>query len=99
MKEEIDRLVSAPRMKALCFLASIINEFTVKARGAYGLPDTERQMREINEDIHRLSGHLRDLTKADEVLTDSRAEGIIACLKSLPRGRAARLESLLIEPI
>jgi hypothetical protein len=77
------KLVATERLPAIRFIAAIIHELTVVARGAYDAPNHESEPRAVNEAIHRLSGHLRDLCDSDEVLTASRAEGISEATKLL----------------
>jgi hypothetical protein len=72
-----DRLLAAPRDNQLRFLASAINELTVAARSFYDQPDRDEQMKRINEGIHRISGHLRDLMDPEERMTMSRADGVV----------------------
>jgi hypothetical protein len=86
-----DRLLAAPRDSQLKFLASAINELTVAARGFYDQPDGDEQMRRINEAIHRISGHLRDLMDPQEPMTMSRADGVVENAKVLHPGAIARI--------
>jgi hypothetical protein len=52
-------------------------ELTIRNRYYYDSPDALARLREGNEAIHRLSGHLRDLLDPAEELTESRKDGIV----------------------
>jgi hypothetical protein len=77
-------LLDFSRPALLLFLASAIGSLTVRGRGSYHEPDERERLRAVNEEIHRVSGHLRDLIDAAEVFTESRAEGITESLRRLP---------------
>jgi hypothetical protein len=77
-QELVDRLIAAPRERQLRFMASAITEFTIQARAAYNGPDASNQMLVANEAIHRICGHLRDLTDPEEAMTESRASALAA---------------------
>jgi hypothetical protein len=98
MKDLAENLISAPRSRVLQLLAAAINHFTVVSRAAYGRDDANRSMVEVNETIHRLSGHLRDLIDENEGLTASRIEAIVFGVQQLPRRTQAALEAGLVEP-
>ena len=84
------RLMAAARPAQLRFIASAINALTVRNRAYYGDRDFPRMM-EGNEAVHRLSGHLRDLTDAGEELSESRADGICEQLGFLPQMEVGRI--------
>jgi ribonuclease HII len=88
-----DRLIVAPRDRQLRFLASAIHHFTLMARSGYGTPEPYQLMREVNESIHRLSGHLRDLTNATEPMTEDRADAIMASANHLHPGELELIEA------
>src|ERR1700742_5243578 len=86
------RLFAASREAVLRFIASGIHDLTVRARSFYDEPDSHAGMRETNEAIHRLVGHLRDLTSPEEPLTLSRIEGIAGNIGLLSPNQVARIE-------
>jgi hypothetical protein len=75
-----DKLLAAPRARLLRFLASAINLLTVEGRSRYDEPSEDDRLKQTNEAIHRLSGHLRDLCDEREEMTGSRADGMIESL-------------------
>jgi hypothetical protein len=84
MLEQIRKALSTlDRQKLLIFLAASIHALTITARYHYESLESFEHMREINEAIHRLSGHVRDLLNAQEPLLESRIESIIAILAIL----------------
>ena len=87
-----ERLLGADRNALLRLLASMIGEFTIDGRGAFIARDLDGLF-SANEAIHRLSGHMRDLTDPQEPFTESRAEVILACLAMLRPKTLARLEA------
>ncbi|HWE44949.1 MAG TPA: hypothetical protein VG407_02885 [Caulobacteraceae bacterium] len=78
------RLANAPRQQLLEYLARAIMETTVQNRVAYDEVDALPRLMRGNEVIHRLVGHLGDLTNPDEELTESRISGIIEQIQSFP---------------
>ena len=88
-----DQLVKSERNSALCFLAAAINELTLVGRDAYDGENAESRLRSVNEAVHRMSGHLRDLCEVGEPLTKSRAQGIFAALDLLDKRALARVLS------
>jgi len=85
------RLGALERSRLLGLLCQLINELTIRSRFYYDQPDAADRMRETNEAIHRVSGHTRDLTNADEPFTASRADSIGEALKLLPPSALNRL--------
>jgi hypothetical protein len=86
MKDIKQRLMTIERTKVLVVLSKTIHELTIRARFYYDQPDAIGAMRELiitNEAIHRVSGHLRALIDANEILTPSRADGIAETTKLL----------------
>jgi len=86
------KLLQAPREAVLRFIVSGIHSLTIQARSFYEEADSSSQLLDINEAIHRLSGHLRDLIDAQEPLSSSRIAGITANLTLMPVGELARIE-------
>jgi hypothetical protein len=91
MPFDTEALVAAPANRQFRLIASAINELTVVARGGYRDGDLE-QMYRVNEAIHALSGHLRDILADAARLTRSRAEGVIAAFSMLSPGALQRLQ-------
>ncbi len=73
-----ERLAAADRPSVLRFLSAVINELTILARSVYDHPESHARLVETNEAIHRLSGHLRDLSDPQESVTASRAQAAAA---------------------
>jgi hypothetical protein len=65
-------------------LSQALMELTIRNRYYYDSPDALVRLREGNEAIHRLNGHLRDLLDPAEELTESRKDGIMEQLLLLP---------------
>ena len=86
-----DKILSLPRQDLLKLIARGMNDLTIFGRSYYHAPDELLGLRTVNEAMHRLSGHLRDLCDRDEPCTDSRAEGIVGNLAVLPDGSLKRL--------
>ena len=78
----IDRVRAATRQELLAILASAITEITIIGRTHY---DDENSAihRQLNEAIHHLSGHLRDLCDPGKEFTESRAVVVGAVLALL----------------
>jgi hypothetical protein len=91
MEQIRSQLPAISRSALLGFLGASINELTVRGRYSYDEPDVVERLRETNEAVHRLAGHLRDLTAPDEALTVSRIEGIMEQLTILPASALQRL--------
>ena len=87
----IDRMRAAKRPELLMLLAAAITEMTILARAHYDDQDSAGPLRQTNEAIHRLAGHLRNLTDASEAFTESRAAGISEQLVLLPPAAIARI--------
>jgi hypothetical protein len=85
--------MNAPRESVLRFVASGIHGLTIRAGSFYDEPESWGRMRETNEAIHRLSGHLRALILPEEPLTESRVAGITRQVALLPRDEVARIEA------
>jgi hypothetical protein len=77
------RMESAERSELLALLATAINELTIHGRAHYDSPDMTDRLRETNEAVHRLAGHLRDLCDPNEAYTASRADGVAEQLRLL----------------
>lgn len=86
-----DQLVDAERNAALSFLAAAIHELTIAGRDGYGSSGAESHLMLVNEAIHRLSGHLRDLCDLQEPLTRGRAQGIVAAIELIDRRQLDRV--------
>ena len=86
-----ERLGAVERSRLLWLLAQLIHELTIRARFYYDQPDAAGRMQEMNEAIHRVSGHTRDLTNADEPFTANRADSIGEALRSLTPAALNRL--------
>jgi hypothetical protein len=85
------QLMAARRDHQLRFMASVIHDLTVAARGFYDQSDRDIRTMRINEAIHRISGHLRDLTNPLEPMTLNRAGGVVANAKVLPPSVISRI--------
>ena len=72
----INRMCAAKRPELLMLLAAAIAEITIFGRAHYDDEDSASHLRQTNEAIHRLAGHLRDLCDPDEAFTESRAAGV-----------------------
>lgn len=83
MKDYIKRLNFIDRGTLVRVLAQTIHELTIDARAYYDQPDALNHVVRVNEAIHRLSGHLRNLTDNSEVCSLSRAEGVAENLQLL----------------
>jgi hypothetical protein len=68
----------------LKLLAQVINHMTIRGRSYYDSPDATVRLRETNEAIHQIAGHLRDLCDPNEVFTASREDGVAEQLRLLP---------------
>jgi len=90
--DDISQLLAAVRRpRLLWLLAQLIHELTIQARFCYGQADAAARMRETNEAIHRVSGHVRDLTDNDEAFTASGTDSIGEALQLLPPAAIDRL--------
>ncbi|MGF1622527.1 MAG: hypothetical protein ACFCUR_18190 [Rhodomicrobiaceae bacterium] len=87
----IARMHTAERPELLMFLAEVIMEMTIFRRLHYEAEDPAGHLRQTNEAIHRLAGHLRDLCDPDEAFTESRAAGIGEQLALLRPSTIARM--------
>lgn len=81
----------AERPAVLHFIAAAISALTLAGRDAYGAPDAAVALSALNEAVHILSGHARDLADADEPLTMDRANAIVLQLNLLPPPELVRL--------
>jgi len=77
------RLFDVPRATLLERLARGVTQLTIRNRAYYDAPDCAERLKQGNEAIHRLNGHLRDLLDVEEALTESRKDGIIEALSLL----------------
>ncbi len=84
-------LLASERQGALALIAGAINDLTIAGRDAYDRPDAAERLSAVNEAIHRLSGHLRDLCDLDEVLTPSRADGVVEAMALIDHRSRDRL--------
>jgi hypothetical protein len=84
-------LAAAQRPELLVLLARAITELTIRGRSHYDSPDANERLRETNEAIHRVSGHLCDLCDPDEAFTTSRRDGVAEELRLLPPSSIARI--------
>ena len=90
----VGRMRAAKRQELLMLLAAAITEMTIRGRAHYDDEEATRFLRQTNEAIHRLTGHLRDLCDPDEAFTESRAAGIgeqIAILHPMAVARIYKL--------
>lgn len=85
------RLMTIERVTLLAVLAKAIHELTIRAQSFYDQPSAIDGMRETNEAVHSVSGHLRDLIDANEPLTSSRAEAIVEAISLLTPAALNRL--------
>ena len=86
------RLLAAHRPAVLEFIAAAIHGLTIRSRCYYSEPDRFERMREANEAIHRLAGHMRGLVQVAEPLTETRIQGIIANAQLLSTIELDRLQ-------
>jgi len=85
------RLAIVERGILLWVLSQAIHELTIRARFFYDQPDATARMQEANEAIHRVSGHLRDLTNAEEPFSPSRADSVGEAMTLLPHAALDRI--------
>ena len=78
------RMQASSRDNLLKIIAAAVVELTILGRFHYDDPDEQRWLRTVNEAVHKLSGHLRDLCDQNERYTPSRADGICEQLTLLP---------------
>jgi hypothetical protein len=88
-----ERLIRVDRATLLRFLAQLINHLTICARSDYDADDALTQLMAINEAIHRVTGHLRDLLDHGEPMTESRSATITACASRLAPSDLERLRA------
>lgn len=91
MIQTIDRMRAANRQELLTLLATAITEMTIFARAHYDGDDSLSHLRQSNEAIHRLAGHLRDLCDPDETFSESRVAGIGGQFALLPPSAITRI--------
>ena len=91
LQQMIDRMRAAQRPELLMLIAATISEMTIFGRAHYDDKDPVGPLRQTNEAIHRLSGHLTSLADPTEVFSESRAAGIIEQLVLLPPAAIARI--------
>jgi len=92
VNEDVKALLTGlSRDQLLKVLAALIGELTIQARAAGLEPDPVDELKAINEIIHRVAGHLRDLTDRNEPFTDSRCEAIAFVLARIGPNGLARL--------
>jgi hypothetical protein len=91
----IDRMRAAKRPELLRLLATAISDMTIRGRGHYDGDDSAGHLRQTNEAIHRLAGHLRDLCDPDVAFTPSRAAGVGEQLALLTPSALARLDGFV----
>jgi hypothetical protein len=92
-------MAAAPRAELLMLLAAVINDLTVRGRAYYADcndADVVDRLRETNEAIHRLSGHLRDLSDPNEGFTVGRMHGVAEQLWLLTPSAISRLCELKV---
>ena len=90
----IDRMRAAQRPELLKLLARTITEMTILGRSYYDEQGCVSHLRQTNEAIHRLAGHLRDLCDPDEAFTESRADGVRNILALLHPSSVSRIHGL-----
>ena len=78
------KMQALTRDNLLKIIAAAVVELTILGRFHYDDPDEQRWLRTVNEAVHKLSGHLRDLCDQNERYTPSRADGICEQLILLP---------------
>lgn len=79
------------RENLLKMLSVSVHALTIAGRFHFQEPDELPRLRQINEAIHRLSGHLKDLCDPNEPYTPGRADGICLQLEILPQSSLKRL--------
>ena len=90
----IGQMRIAKRQELLILLAAAITQMTILGRAHYDAEDSTKRLRQTNEAIHRLTGHLRDLFDPNEAFTESRAAGIGEQLAILHPLAIARIYNL-----
>jgi hypothetical protein len=85
------RLMTVERTTLLVMLARLIHDLTIHSRYFYDREDAFDGMRETNEAIHRIAGHMRALIDPTELITASRAGSIAAASELLSPAALDRL--------
>ncbi|MBR0874463.1 hypothetical protein JQ633_29190 [Bradyrhizobium tropiciagri] len=91
VQQAVDRMRVATRPQLLKILATAIMEMTMLGRAHYEDEDPAGYLRQTNEAVHRLAGHLCSLSDPAEVFTESRAAGIGEQLELLHPSAVARI--------
>ncbi|WP_109808532.1 hypothetical protein [Sphingosinithalassobacter portus] len=87
-------LQTASRQQLLSYLAGAIHGFTIMARD----PDLDADSKaSINNRIHYLAGHLRDLIDPDEAFSALRLDGVVENVAALNSALARNLAAHLFE--
>lgn len=86
------RLMNAERPELLRLLAAVIAELTVRGRSYYDSPHAVERLRETNEAIHRVAGHLHDLSDSEVIFTASRADGVLEQIRLLTPSTGSQFE-------
>ena len=79
------------RQHLLSLISSIISEFTIVGRSHYDDAEPAVGLRQTNELIHRLAGHLSDLCDPHVQFTESRSAAISAALDKLDDSSITRI--------
>jgi len=85
------RLMTVDRTTLLVMLARLTHDLTIHSRYFYDREDALDGMRETNETIHRIAGHMRALIDPTEPITASRADSIAAASELLPADALDRI--------
>jgi hypothetical protein len=91
MEDLKPHLRDAARPAVLQFLANAMSELTLHGREAYDADHGPSTLKRVNEAIHHLAGHMRDLFDHDEPMTDSRIDGMAEHLEVLGHARLHRI--------
>jgi len=93
-RQLVDRMHTSQRAELLKLLARTITEITILGRDYYDDEDCVDHLRQTNEAIHRLAGHLRDLCNPDEAFTESRADAVRHVLALLHPSSVDRIHGI-----
>jgi len=91
VQQAVDRMRAATRPQLLILLSTAILEMTMLGRAHYADKDPASYLRQTNEAVHRLAGHLCSLSDPAEAFTESRARGIGEQLGILHPSAVARI--------
>ncbi|HEY3812669.1 MAG TPA: hypothetical protein VGL66_05550 [Caulobacteraceae bacterium] len=91
MEDLKSHLRNASRPALLAFLANAMSELTLHGRSSGDDEHGHSKLKRINEAVHHLAGHMRDLFDHDEPVTDSRIDGMAEHLSVLAQAHLHRI--------